>query len=227
MPYDPWYIYGAGGLGAETVDILRSVFKLNEDKSFDCRFIDDGTTETKKYGIGTRLQRLHFWKSYNCYWRAFCSARFCAELEKSSLKLTSILDPSAVISQTSTIHRGVIIAPLCSVQARAEIKENTAVNTMSIIGHDVTVGNNSVISSMVNLGAVTVGENSYIGMGALVKEGISIGSNSIIGMGSVVYNDIPDGMIALGNPARVARKNEDQKVLSKLKGHSNVEYGKI
>ena len=51
MPYDPWYIYGAGGLGAETVDILRSVFKLNEDKSFDCRFIDDGTTETKKYGI--------------------------------------------------------------------------------------------------------------------------------------------------------------------------------
>jgi acetyltransferase-like isoleucine patch superfamily enzyme len=45
-----------------------------------------------------------------------------------------------------------------------------------------------------------------------VKEGVKIGSNSIIGMGSVVYNDVPDNVIALGNPARVVRKNTHQKV---------------
>jgi acetyltransferase-like isoleucine patch superfamily enzyme len=66
---------------------------------------------------------------------------------------------------------------------------------------------------MVNLGGeCIVGDNSYIGMGALIKEGIKIGSNTIVGMGSVVYSDIPDGVIALGNPARVARPNLDQKV---------------
>ena len=49
-------------------------------------------------------------------------------------------------------------------------------------------------------------------MGALILEKVSVGSESIVGMGSVVYRDIPDGVIALGNPARVARKNEDKKV---------------
>lgn len=70
-----------------------------------------------------------------------------------------------------------------------------------------------MISSQVNVGgASTIGAGSYIGMGALVKEGVRIGSNSIIGMGSVVYGDIPDDVIALGNPARVARPNSDRKV---------------
>ena len=42
-----------------------------------------------------------------------------------------------------------------------------------------------------------------------------IGKSSIIGMGSVLYNDVPDNVIALGNPARVVQKNEKQKVFGK------------
>ena len=49
-------------------------------------------------------------------------------------------------------------------------------------------------------------------MGALVKQGVSIGESSVVGMGSVVYNDVPEGMIALGNPARVVRRNEHKKI---------------
>jgi len=66
---------------------------------------------------------------------------------------------------------------------------------------------------MVNLGGGTqVGTLSYLGMGALVKERVQIGHSSIVGMGSVVHIDIPDEVIALGNPARVVRRNEDKKV---------------
>ena len=84
---------------------------------------------------------------------------------------------------------------------------------MSIVGHDVLIGENAVVSSMVKIGgACEVGNNSYIGMGALIKEGIKIGENSIVGMGSVVYTDVPADVIALGNPARVVRKNTDQKI---------------
>ncbi len=214
MVCEPWYIYGAGGLGAETVDILRSVLKFETNKEFDVRFIDDEATKTKKYGIPVDIHKdYNYGKVTIAIGEPAIRKKILKRILKSPLQLASILDPSAVISPNCDIHKGVIIAPLCSVQARAVIKINAAVNTMAIIGHDVTVGKNSVISSMVNLGGgVEVGESSYIGMGALIKEGVSIGSNSIIGMGSVVYNDIPDGMIALGNPARVARKNEDQKV---------------
>ncbi|OYU72071.1 MAG: acyl-ACP--UDP-N- acetylglucosamine O-acyltransferase, partial [Alphaproteobacteria bacterium PA3] len=47
---------------------------------------------------------------------------------------------------------------------------------------------------------------------AVIKEKVSIGSNSIIGMGAVVHTDIPEGVIAVGSPARVVRRNENQKV---------------
>jgi acetyltransferase-like isoleucine patch superfamily enzyme len=66
---------------------------------------------------------------------------------------------------------------------------------------------------MVNLGGnCQIGRNSYIGMGTLIKEGVRIGEDAIVGMGSVVYHDIPDQMIALGNPARPMRRNDDKKV---------------
>jgi acetyltransferase-like isoleucine patch superfamily enzyme len=84
---------------------------------------------------------------------------------------------------------------------------------MSIVGHDVQIGENTVISSMVNIGGKTViGKNSYIGMGALVKDVVRIGDGVIVGMGSVVFNDLPDNVIALGNPARPMRANLEQRV---------------
>lgn len=51
-------------------------------------------------------------------------------------------------------------------------------------------------------------------MGAPVRELLPIGESSIVGMGSVVHRDIPDGVIALGDPVRVAKRNEDKIVFS-------------
>jgi maltose O-acetyltransferase len=48
--------------------------------------------------------------------------------------------------------------------------------------------------------------NCYIGSGATLKEGISVGDDSIIGMGAVVIRDIPAGCVAVGNPARIIRE---------------------
>jgi acetyltransferase-like isoleucine patch superfamily enzyme len=60
-----------------------------------------------------------------------------------------------------------------------------------------------------------VGENTYVGMGVQIKDEITIGKDVIVGMGSIVYNNIPDEVIALGNPARAMRKNIDKKVFGK------------
>ena len=52
---------------------------------------------------------------------------------------------------------------------------------------------------------VYIGENTWIGAGVVIVPGVHIGSNTVIGAGSVVTKDIPDNVIAVGNPCRVIR----------------------
>ena len=52
---------------------------------------------------------------------------------------------------------------------------------------------------------VHIGENAWIGAGAVILPGVSIGKNAVIGAGSIVTRDIPDDVVAVGNPCRVLR----------------------
>lgn len=54
--------------------------------------------------------------------------------------------------------------------------------------------------------SVVIGADVWIGGGAIICPGVSIGSNVTIGAGSVVTKDIPDNVVAAGNPCRVLRK---------------------
>lgn len=53
---------------------------------------------------------------------------------------------------------------------------------------------------------VHIGENCWIGAGAVIMPGITIGDNVVIGAGSVVTKDIPSGVVAVGNPCRIMRE---------------------
>ena len=53
---------------------------------------------------------------------------------------------------------------------------------------------------------VHIGRNCWIGAGAVILPGVTIGDNSVIGAGSVVTKDIPENVVAVGNPCRVLRK---------------------
>lgn len=53
---------------------------------------------------------------------------------------------------------------------------------------------------------ISIGNNVWLGGGAIVNPGVTIGDNTVIGSGSVVTKDIPASVIAVGNPCRVKRK---------------------
>lgn len=59
---------------------------------------------------------------------------------------------------------------------------------------------------------ITVGDNVWIGAGVQVLPGVTIGNNVVIGAGSVVTKDIPDNVIAVGNPCRVLRKITEEDI---------------
>ena len=57
---------------------------------------------------------------------------------------------------------------------------------------------------------VTIGDSVWIGGNTVINPGVTIGSNVVIGSGSVVTKDIPDNVIAVGNPCRVIRQITDE-----------------
>jgi acetyltransferase-like isoleucine patch superfamily enzyme len=57
-------------------------------------------------------------------------------------------------------------------------------------------------------GPIVVGDDAWLGFGVVVLAGVRIGSGAVVGAGSVVAADVPDGAIAFGVPARVARMRQ-------------------
>ena len=52
---------------------------------------------------------------------------------------------------------------------------------------------------------ITIGDNVWLGGGAILLPGVTVGDDSVIGAGAVVTKDVPAGVVAVGNPARVIR----------------------
>ena len=52
---------------------------------------------------------------------------------------------------------------------------------------------------------ISIGDNVWLGGGVIVCPGVSIGENTVVGAGAVVVRDLPAGVLAVGNPARVIR----------------------
>ncbi len=73
---------------------------------------------------------------------------------------------------------------------------------------------------------ITIGNNVWIGGNAVILPGVIIGDNAVIGAGSVVTKDIPDNVIAAGNPCRIIRKitEEDRKFYYKDREFDVTDY---
>jgi len=55
---------------------------------------------------------------------------------------------------------------------------------------------------------IVIGDNVWLGSGAIVLPGVTIGENTVVGAGAVVPRDLPPNVVAVGNPARVVRTLE-------------------
>lgn len=121
-----------------------------------------------------------------------------------------------------------ILAPFfCDYGYNIEVGDNFFANhNLCILDPaKVRIGNNVFIASNVNITTaghpidaetrnsgieyaypVTIGDSVWIGSNVCILPGVTIGSNVVIGAGSLVNKDIPDGVVAVGNPCRVLRK---------------------
>lgn len=93
---------------------------------------------------------------------------------------------------------------------RSQIQDNATLHTDP--GFPMSIGSDCVIGHNVILHGCTVGDNSLIGMGAIMLNGAKIGKNSLVGAGSVVTEgkSFPDNSLIVGAPARVVRTLDEK-----------------
>lgn len=121
-------------------------------------------------------------------------------------KYINIIHQSSQISQTSKIGLGCLINSLVSIAAHTNLGNFVTINRNSSIGHHVFLDDFVTINPGVNIaGFVKVKKGTLIGMGANIIDGVEIGENTIIGAGSLVTKNIPDNVIAYGNPCKIIK----------------------
>lgn len=137
------------------------------------------------------------------------------------------IDSSAYIAENCTVVGRCFIGVNCSIWynavLRADVNEivvgrgtniqdgcvvHCDEDYKTVIGENVTVGHKAIIHGC------TVGNNCIVGMGSTILDGAVIGNNVIIGANSLVTSGktIPDGVLAMGSPAKVVRELKPEEI---------------
>ena len=108
---------------------------------------------------------------------------------------------------------GVEIGENCMISLRAKIdirRGNISIGNKCTITYGCVILSHDAASRLINPqdngeGAVSIGNNVFIGVNSVILGNVTIGDNSIIGAGSVVTKDVPPSVVVAGNPARVLK----------------------
>lgn len=103
------------------------------------------------------------------------------------------------IGSQNTIDRGTL--------SNTIIESNVKTDNQVHIGHNVHVKNGALITACAELsGGVTIGKNAWIAPNTSIIEKVTIGENSLIGIGAVVTKNVDNNVVVAGNPARQLKK---------------------
>ena len=193
------YLYGASGHAKVIIDILKSQNKEISGLIDDNEFIN----EMLSYPVYHELD-----KNFSYIVSIGDNKTRKKIVDKlSDVHFETAIHEAAIVSENAQIEEGTVVMPGCIIQSCSHIGRHCIVNTGASVDHDCVLDDYVHISPHATLcGNVTVGEGTWIGAGAIIVPGIKIGKWSVVGAGAVVTKDIPDNVVAVGNPARILRK---------------------
>lgn len=213
------YVYCAGGLGIEVMDLARRINKVQKIWEH-IGFIDDVRTEGEYYGTDLyhfSYAQNHF--DHNSFeivisnGEPFVRETLYKRLKSLKLRLATLADPVSIVSESAKLGEGSVIFANTYISSEAVVGNNTVFYPNCFVGHNSTIGENCIVTSSVNIaGNCTIENNTFIGLGSQIKQKTFIGSGNIIGAGSVVIRDISENMVSCGNPAKIIRENINHKV---------------
>ncbi|MFA0961159.1 acetyltransferase [Roseivirga sp. BDSF3-8] len=119
------------------------------------------------------------------------------------------IHPSVPIGRNTKIGKGVVAMAGVIINAETEIEDFCILSTGAQLEHNCYMGEFSHLSAgSVTGGKVRIGRFATITLNVTIIDRLSIGENTVVGSGAVVLKDLPDNVLAYGNPARVIRSRE-------------------
>lgn len=125
------------------------------------------------------------------------------EQEIKALEWLTVIHPGACVDPSVKLGPGTVVFAGAVIQPDSVVGSHVIVNTAATIDHDCVVGDFAHLAPGVHLaGDVHVGAGSFLGVGAVTIPGTRIGSWTTVGAGGVVVRNLPDGVKAVGVPAK-------------------------
>lgn len=191
------YLYGASGHAKVIIDILEASGVQVEG------LIDDNPNIDQLQGYPVR----HTFTGESPFIISIGNNKIRKQVaERLQASYGKAIHPSAILSPTAKIGDGTVVMQGAIIQADAKVGKHCIINTGASVDHECVIGDYVHVSPHATLcGNVHIGEGSWIGAGTTVIPNLSIGKWCIIGAGSVITEDIPDHVLAFGNPCRIIR----------------------
>jgi len=206
-------LFGGGNQVHYTLDIIE------KENKYDVVGIIDSVHEigTDRYGykvLGRQENLIDIVEEYNIdagiitigdNWSRFKVYQAITE-QMPSFKFVNAIHPSVIIGNNVELGFGVVMMAGVIVNPLSKIGNFTFFATGCQIEHDCVIEDYASVSAgSVMGGYVTIGKFSAVTLGVIILDRLKIGENSVIGSGSLVLKDIPDNVLAYGNPINKIR----------------------
>jgi UDP-N-acetylbacillosamine N-acetyltransferase len=208
------FVYGASGHGKVVADILVS----KGDTEF-AGFVDDREELLDTKVLGFPVFGNGEWLRQETSNSSVAVALGVGENRSRQLlmercthwgiEILTLVHPAATVARTALPGPGTVVMAGAIINSEARVGAGVVINTGAVVEHDVEIGDYAHVAPNAALaGASRLGALSHLGLGAVVLQRICIGCRTIVGAGAVVAENLPDRVVAIGIPARIHRRLE-------------------
>ncbi|MBL4931098.1 2,3,4,5-tetrahydropyridine-2,6-dicarboxylate N-acetyltransferase [Clostridium paridis] len=135
------------------------------------------------------------------------------------LEVDARIEPGAIIRDKVKIEKNAVVMMGAVINIGAEIGEGTMVDMNAVVGargklgKRVHLGAGAVVAGVLEPPSkepCIIGDDVLIGANAVILEGVKIGNGSVVAAGSVVVEDVPEGVVVAGTPAKIIKEVDDK-----------------
>ena len=210
-------IIGAGDLGKEVSWLVSDLSKAGEEVEL-VGFVDDDPKKHSLQIYGFKVLGSLSWLEDKAdeflavlaVGDIFSKKNIVKQMHRAGIKFYTLIHPQVIKAENVKIGEGSIIFPGVVLSVNVKVGKFVLLNPGITLSHDVEIGDWTLVGAGVHLaGGVKVGKECELGTSASAIPRVQIADRVILGAGAVAIRNLPEGVVAVGVPAKVIKERTD------------------